>query len=228
MGLMDLFKKPSKQQRLEEEQERAKTEDLDLYPGMRVEVTTDDGRLFLAAELMELRGNMAKLKPFIDGSLLSRSDQAIPVTIRGKSSKDNSAVVVEATVRCGPNDIWLAEHLELVKRVDNRASFRIEVDLEAEVAPGDQPIGEKEPGRVINISTGGAKVSMGTRRNVGDKFLMWVNLPPNTTLSGLVCQIVRVDERRYDYFEYGCRFLGLDPEDENLVLRSIFDAQNFQ
>ena len=51
---------------------------------------------------------------------------------------------------------------------------------------------------------------------------------PNTTLSGLVCQIVRVDERRYDYFEYGCRFLGLDPEDENLVLRSIFDAQNFQ
>ena len=91
MGLMDLFKKPSKQQRLEEEQERAKTEDLDLYPGMRVEVTTDDGRLFLAAELMELRGNMAKLKPFIDGSLLSRSDQAIPVTIRGKSSHGGSA-----------------------------------------------------------------------------------------------------------------------------------------
>ena len=228
MGLFDFFKSHGKKEPVQDEEAQQEPIGLEVYSHMRVEVTTDDGRLFLAAELMELRGNMAKLKPFIDGSLLSRSDQAIPVTIRGKSSKDNSAVVVEATVRCGPNDIWLAEHLELVKRVDNRASFRIEVDLEAEVAPVDQPIGEKEPCRVINISTGGAKVSMGTRRNVGDKFLMWVNLPPNTTLSGLVCQIVRVDERRYDYFEYGCRFLGLDPEDENLVLRSIFDAQNFQ
>lgn len=228
MGLMDLFRKSDKQKKLEQEQERAKNEDLDLYPGMRVEVSTDDGRLFLAAELLEVRGDRAKLKPYIDGSLLTRSDQAIPVTIRGKSSKDNSAVVVEATMRSGPNNICYAEHLELVKRVDHRASFRIEVDLEAEVTPVDQPLAQKEPGRVLNISTGGAKVSLSTRRNVGDKFLMWVSLPPNTTLSGLVCQVVRVVEHQHDHFEYGCRFLGMGPEDENLVLSSIFEAQNFQ
>lgn len=128
-------------------------------------------------------------------------------------------------MRAGSNNTWQAEHLELVKRTDNRASFRMDVDLEASAAPVDRPDGPEEPCRLLNISTGGARVSMSSRRNVGDKFLMWVHLPPETELSGLVCQIVRIDERRYDYFEYGCRFLYMEPTDENLVLRAIFDAQ---
>lgn len=225
MGLFELLGKSPEQRKREEAEQRARREDLDLYPGMRMEVSTGDGRLFLAAELMELRGDRAKLRPCMDGSLLTRSDAPIPVTMRGFSSKRNGVVVVEATVRSGSNNIWYAKHLELVKRVDNRASFRMDVDLVAVVVPMGRPQAPEEPCLLRNISTGGACISMETRHNVGDKLLMRVYLLPETERSALACQIVRVIEHRYDYFEYGCRFLNLDAADENRVLRSILMAQ---
>ena len=224
MGLSDLLGKSARQRRWEEEARRARREDLDLYPGMRVEVTANDGRMFLAAELIDLRGDRARLKPRMEGSLLTRSDAPVPVTIRGYSSKRNGAVVLEATLRSGSNGAWLAEHLELVKRVDNRASFRIDVDLEAVVTAMGRSQAPEEPCRLRNISTGGACISMETRHNVGDKLLMRVSLLPETERSALVCQIVRIIEHRHDYFEYGCRFLELGAADENRVLRRIFEA----
>lgn len=225
MGLLGLFGRSDKRRKEEQARLRARTEDLDLYPGMRVEVTTDDSRLFLAAELVDLRGNNARLLPFMEGSLLTQAEGAVPVTLRGQSSKTNKAVVARGMARNGPGNIWHVEHLELVRRRDGRASFRMDVDLEAVVTPIDRPDGPEEPCRLLNVSTGGARVGMGSRRNVGDKFLLRVSLIPETELSALACQIVRIDQRLYDHFVYGCRFLDLGPEDENYVLRTIFNAQ---
>lgn len=224
MGLSDLFGRGPRQ-RKREEARRARQEDMDLYPGMRVEVTTADGRMFLAAELVDLRGDRARLKPRMEGNLLTQADAPVPVIIRGHSSKRNGAVVLEAVLRSGPNNLWQAEHLELVKRVDNRATFRMDVDLEAAVSAMNQPQAPEEACRLRNISTGGACISTAARHNVGDKLLMRVNLLPETECSRLVCQIVRINEHRYNYFEYGCRFLELEAADENRVLRSILEAQ---
>lgn len=225
MGLLSLFGKSDRQRKFEQERRRAKTEDLDLYPGMRLEITTDDGRLFLVAELLELRGDRAKLRTFIDGRLLAKSDAPISVTMRGYSSKRNGAVVAKAKVRSGSSNIWYAEHVELAERSDRRATFRIDVDLEGTAVPTAWNQAPEEPCRLRNISTGGVCISMGTRHDVGDKLLLRAQLFPDGEQTALACQIVRILQHRYDYFEYGCRFLYVDPTDENLVLRAIFDAQ---
>ena len=56
MGLFDAFRKSPKERRAEQAHRRAMREDLEVYSGMRVEVTSGDGRVFLVAKLLELRG----------------------------------------------------------------------------------------------------------------------------------------------------------------------------
>ena len=55
MGLFDAFRKSPKERRAEQAHRRAMREDLEVYSGMRVEVTSGDGRVFLVAKLLELR-----------------------------------------------------------------------------------------------------------------------------------------------------------------------------
>ena len=119
MGLFDVFRKTPQERRAEEAHRRAAQEDLEVYSGMRVEVTSGDGRIFLVAKLLDLRGDRARLEPAADGSLLTRLDEPLNVIMRGYSSKTNRAVVLEGTVRVGPNKLWQAEHLEI-----GRASCR--------------------------------------------------------------------------------------------------------
>ena len=57
MGLFDAFRKSPKERRVEEAHRRAMKEDLEVYSGMRVEVTSGDSRIFLVARLLELRGD---------------------------------------------------------------------------------------------------------------------------------------------------------------------------
>ena len=63
MGLFDAFRKSPKERQAEEARKRAAREDLDVYSGMRVEVTSGDGRIFLVARLSDLRGDRAQLEP---------------------------------------------------------------------------------------------------------------------------------------------------------------------
>lgn len=106
MGLFGLFRKSPKQREEEESQRRAQTEDLEIYSGMRVEVTSDDGRMFLVARLTGLRGDRAQLKPATEGSLLTTLEEPVLVTLRGYSSKENKAVIMKCTVRSGGKNLW--------------------------------------------------------------------------------------------------------------------------
>ena len=63
MGLFDAFRKKPWEKRADEAYKRAMREDLEVYSGMRVEVTSSDGRVFLVARLLELRGDRAQLEP---------------------------------------------------------------------------------------------------------------------------------------------------------------------
>ena len=61
---------------MEEAHRRAMKEDLEVYSGMRVEVTSGDSRIFLVARLLELRGDRAQLEPgaeVLDGLTISRN-----------------------------------------------------------------------------------------------------------------------------------------------------------
>lgn len=225
MGLFGLFGKSPKQREEEESQRRAQKEDLEIYSGMRVEVTSDDGRMFLIAVLTGLRGDRAQLRPAIEGSLLTTLEEPVLVTLRGYSSKEKKAVIMKCTVRSGGRNIWQAEHLSLIKRSNDRAFFRMETSLTGKLASMGQLNAPAEECRLLNISVGGACVSTGVRHDVGDKLLLWTKLTPDSEPIQVACQIVRINERKYGSFEYGCRFLSLSEAEEERILQIIFDMQ---
>ena len=224
MKLFGFFRSP-KEREAEESERRAQEEDLEIYSGMRVEVTSNDGRMFLVAKLIGLRGDRAQLKPSTDGSLMSTLEEPLPVTLRGYSSKENKAVIMECTVRSGPKGVLQAEHLALIKRSNDRAFFRMDTNLTASITAMGRLGVPAEDCRLLNISVGGACIGSGVRHNIGDKFLLRVRLRPNLEPNLLVCQILRIIERRYGSFEYGCRFLQLSEQEEERILQIIFDMQ---
>ena len=128
MGLFNLFGKTAKQTEEEAAAERARRMDLEVYSGMRVEVTSTDGRMFLVARLAGLRGDRAQLKLNTEAVLMASSEDPVPVTLRGYSSRENRAVFLRGTVRLGAGGVWLVEHLTLVKRNDDRIHLRAVTD----------------------------------------------------------------------------------------------------
>lgn len=225
MGLFGLFGKSPKQREEEASQRRAREEDLEVYSGMKVEVTSDDGRMFLFAVLSGLRGDRAQLKPATGGSLLTTLEEPVPVTLRGYSSKEKKAVVMKCVVRSGGKNLWQAEHLSLIKRENDRASFRIGTSLTGKLVPVGQLSAPAETFRLLNISVGGACIGTGIRHNIGDKFLLWAKLTPSSDPIQAVCQVLRINERRHGSFEYGCRFLNLSEPEEERIMQIIFDMQ---
>lgn len=223
MGLFDYFRRTAKQTQEAADAERARREDLEVYSGMRVEVTSDDGRMFLVARLQGLRGDRAQLKPSTEGSLMTPSEAPVPVALRGYSSKENRAVTLHGIVRMTAGGVWQMEQLALVKREDSRVHIRMEVQAEGTVRMTGNTA--EEPCTLLNISLGGACIGQKSRHNVGDKLVLRTRLFPEGELLVLRCQILRILERRHDYFEYGCRFLDLEPADEERILRSAFKGQ---
>lgn len=225
-SIKNLFgRKSARQRRAEESKRRAQEEDLEIYSGMRVEVTSEDGRMFLTATLVDLRGDRAELESQSEGNLLAGTEEPIPVTIRGYSSLENKAVLLEGTIRPGPSGLWEAESLVLVKRSNDRAFFRVDTSIDAGVTPMGSFSSQEEPCKVLNISVGGVCVGSKLRHNVGDKFILQVRLLPELEPSMMFCQVLRILERKADYFEYGCQFLRLSSTDEDRILQIIFDLQ---
>ena len=139
MGLFDAFRKSPKERQAEEARKRAAREDLDVYSGMRVEVTSGDGRVFLVAKLLELRGDRAQLEPGANGSLMTRTDEPLEVTLRGCSSLEHRTVSMRGMIRMGPGKLWQVEHLALMDQTDNRAHTRVETRLEGDFTLPDRP-----------------------------------------------------------------------------------------
>ena len=225
MGLFGLFGKSPKQREEEESQRRAREEDLEIYSGMRVEVTSDDGRMFLVAVLTGLRGDRAQLRPATEGGMLTPLEEPALVTLRGYSSKENKAVIMKCTVRSGGKNFWQAEHLSLIKRSNDRAFFRMGISIPGRLVIMGRADAQAEECRLLNISVGGAGVRSVHRYYEGDKFLLKVRLLEDRPESVMFSQVVRVIEKEDGTFEYGCRFLELTEDDESQITRNIFAAQ---
>ena len=225
MGLFGLFGKSPRQREAEASRRRAEMEDLEIYSGMRVEVTSQDGRMFLTAKLLTLRGDRIQLQPYTDCGLLLRGEDPIPVTIRGYSSKEGRAVQMEASIRMGANKLWQAEHLTLVKTGNDRAAFRLNTDVTAYITPLIRFYAEEERCRLLNISVGGARIAAEQQYWEGDKLLLNVQLSEDRDNSVMFCQVLRVIEKEDGPYEYGCQFLELTEADEGKITQNIFDIQ---
>lgn len=224
MSLLELFRKRAKERPPQENKDTNGTEELDIYSGMRVEVTTAAGQILFVAKLMGLHGKKAELHQYSECEIV-KDVETIHARIRGYSDYERKAVYMEGIITPGPKHIWQVEELTIVRVGNDRAFFRLTTNLDATATMfSGLAMGEK-PCKLLNISVGGASVSSECRYHKGDKFLLKVRLLEDRPESVMFSQIVRVVEKDEGKFEYGCRFLELTEVDQEQITRNIFAAQ---
>lgn len=224
MSLLELFRKRAKERPPQEDKDTNGTEELDIYSGMRVEVTTAAGQILFVAKLMGLHGDKAELHQYSEAAIV-KDVETIHARIRGYSDYERKAVYMEGIITPGPKHIWQVDELTIVRVGNDRAFFRLTTNLDATATMfSGLAMGEK-PCKLLNISVGGASVSSEYRYHKGDKFLLKVRLLEDRPESVMFSQIVRVVEKDEGKFEYGCRFLELTEVDQEQITRNIFAAQ---
>lgn len=224
MKLFDIWRKRAEETPAQKNEKAAEEESLDIYSGMRVEVTTDAGQILFVAKLMGLHGKKAELHQYSEAAIV-KDVETIHARIRGYSDYERKAVYMEGIITPGPKHIWQVEELTIVRVGNDRAFFRLTTNLDATATMfSGLAMGEK-PCKLLNISVGGAGVSSEYRYHEGDKFLLKVRLLEDRPESAMFSQIVRVVEKDEGKFEYGCRFLELTEVDQEQIARNIFAAQ---
>lgn len=227
MGLFDLFGRKAKAQPSQERDQADDAEELEIYSGMRVEVTTPEGTLLFVAKLLGLHGKKAELHQY-SGTDLPQEGEPLRVKIRGYSDHTRKAVYMEGVITPMPKHIWGVEELTVVRVANDRAFFRLTTNLDATATMfSGLAMGEK-PCKMLNISVGGGCISSEYKYDLGDKFLLKVKLMPERPQSAMFCQVLRVTERDNQKFEYGCQFLELTEEDQENIIQNIFAVQRQQ
>ena len=224
MGLLDMFHKRAKEQPLQEKREPEEAEGLEIYSGLRVEVTSFDGQLLFVAKLLGLHGNRGELHQYSEMEL-PETEEPRHVRIRGYSDHERKAVYMEGKISPLPRHIWQVEELTVGRVGNDRAFFRLDTNLSATATMfSGLAMGEK-PCVMLNISVGGACISSEYRYHEGDKFLLKVRLMEDRPESAMFCQILRVIEKDKQKYEYGCRFLELTDADQEQITQNIFAVQ---
>lgn len=230
MGLFDLFRQLVREEEEDEAPDQpagkgAEDNELEIYSGMRVEVSTFDGRVLFVAKLMSLWGSTGQLHQYSEAPPLKEGEESLRVRIRGYNDRERKAVYMEGTISPLPQSKWKVEELVVARVGNDRAFFRLDTDMEATVTTftGLNP-GEK-PARLLNISVGGACVAAERQFYEGDKFLLKVKLLEEREPSVIYCQVLRIIDRGEGRFEYGCRFLELNEADQDRITENIFAVQ---
>lgn len=222
MGLFDIFKKQAK-----EEPKKKDELDLEIYSGMRVEVTSHDGQLLFVAKLVGPHGGRAELSQYSEADV-PESEDPLPVRIRGYHDWEKKAVYMEGDITPGPHHVWKVENLVIARIGNDRAFFRLSTDLPATATTfGGFGAGEK-PCRLLNISVGGACIGSEVSYREGDKFLLKVKLLEDRDISAMYCQVLRIIDKGDSRYEYGCRFLEVTEADQEKITQNIFAIQRKQ
>lgn len=224
MKLFDIWRKRAEETPAQKNEKAAEEESLDIYSGMRVEVTTDAGQILFVAKLMGLHGKKAELHQYSESEIV-KDVETIHARIRGYSDYERKAVYMEGIITPGPKHIWQVEELTIVRVGNDRAFFRLTTNLDATATMFSGLAMGERPCKLLNISVGGASVSSEYRYHKGDKFLLKVRLLEDRPESVMFSQIVRVVEKDEGKFEYGCRFLELTEANQEQITRNIFAAQ---
>lgn len=209
-----------------QETEKEDEEDaLEIYSGMRVEVTALDGRILFVAKLMGLHGNRAELHQYSEASISLAEGEVLPVRIRGYSDRDRKAVYMEGEIAPLPQNKWSVAELKVCRVGNDRAFFRLETNLDATATMFSGLAMGERPCKLLNISIGGACITSEFRYHDGDKFLLKVRLLEGRPESAMFSQVMRVIERGNAGFEYGCQFLELTEANQEQITQNIFAAQ---
>lgn len=223
VGLFDLFKK----EKPEKEDSTIVEEDLELYSGMRVEVTEATGRLLFVAKLMGVHGYTAELHQYSEAEI-SPETETLSVRIRGYSDREKKAVYLEGNITPRPNHIWNVENLTVARVGNDRAFFRLDTNIDAAITTFSGLGAGERPCKLLNISVGGAGIGSDQQYHQGDKFMLKVKLLEDRAPSIMYCQVLRVIERDGGKYEYGCKFLELTEADQEKIIQNIFAVQRMK
>lgn len=226
MGLLDLFKKKDADKKTEQLL-KPPSHSVEDYAGLRVEVTNHSGELMFVAKLEHPRGNTAELHQYSEADA-PEDAEPVRVHIRGYHDHDRKAIYMEGTITPQPKHIWLVEDLVIEKISNDRAFFRLSTNIDASATTfGGMNAGEK-PCKLLNISVGGACIGSEFPYEEGDKFMLKVKLMEDRDLSTMFCQVLRVIDKGDAKYEYGCRFLELNENDQEKITQNIFAVQRKQ
>lgn len=196
-----------------------------VFSGMRVEVTTPDGRLLFAARLMDpQQEGTARLYQYSELTI-PEPGEPMRVKIRGYNDQANTAVYMEGVIALGPKHIWKVEELALHRVGKDRAFYRLDVDLDATVTAFRGLNAGEKPCKLVNISVGGACIGSGVHYHEHDKLLLKVQMLEDRDLSVMMCQVLRVSKKENGTFEYGCKFVGMNEAAEAKISHHIFTTQ---
>lgn len=227
MGLLDFFKKKGTGQK-GHTAAPAEEDGLEIYTGMRSEVTTMEGQLLFVAKLMYIRGYTAELHQYSATGEPDLDAEPVRVRIRGYDDRERKAVYMEGTIFPQPKHTWFVENLTLSYVGNDRAFFRLSTNVDATATTfGGLNAGER-PCKLLNISVGGACIGSEFEYHEGDKFLLKVKLLEDRDVSAMFCQVLRVIDKGDAKYEYGCRFLELNENDQEKITQNIFAAQRKQ
>ncbi|MCI8648336.1 MAG: PilZ domain-containing protein [Firmicutes bacterium] len=222
MSVFNLFGKKEQPSRAYKEQDE--TLEAEIYSGMRVEVTDQEGKLLFVAKMECLRGKEAELHQYSESTL--SKEEPLRAKIRGYSDHDRKAVYMEAIIRPRARHVWDVEELNVVRVANDRAFFRLDTDLDASITMFSGLMMGERPCKMLNISVGGARLISEYQYHEGDKFLLRVKLIDDRPESVMYCQVLRAVEQEEGQFEYGCQFLELTEDDQERIIQNIFEAQS--
>ena len=154
-----------------------------------------------------------------------KQKEPLHVRIRGYNDHERKAVYMEGFITPEEKHTWKVEELTVTRIGNDRAFFRLETNLDAVVTTFGGFSAREQDCKMLNISVGGARILSEQLYHEGDKFLLKVQLLEDRPMSVMFCEVLCVFEREDSKYEYGCRFLELNEEDQDKITQNIFAAQ---
>lgn len=225
MSVLNLFGKKDKEQQTQKHKDTDEAEMLEPYSGMRVEVANQDGKMLFVAKMETVFGKNAELYQYSEMDP-SQKVEPLRAKIRGYSDHDRKALYMEAIIRPRARHVWDVEELTVVRVTNDRAFFRLDMERDASITMFSGLMMGERPCKMLNISVGGARLSSEYQYHEEEKFLLRVKLIDDRPESAMFCQVLRVTKKEDGQFEYGCQFLELTEEDEDRIVKNIFEAQS--
>lgn len=193
------------------------------YSGMRVEVMDLRERLlFIARASVSWEEGMTLQA--VSTPRLNEGTRDYPVLLRGYREKEQKAIHMQGRITARGNGMWSVSGVRVTRKGNDRAFFRQEISLEAEIVPIRQVGLATKSCRVIDISLGGACIRAREEFMLGERLLLKLDLRGDESVMPLMCQ-VRRGMRKMGYYEYGCEFQDLSPKLEATINAAIMELQ---
>ncbi len=191
--------------------------------GLRSEVLTREGRLIFFAQAEASPEGGVMMKP-ITVSRLDPSIPRYPVMLRGYQAETKRAIHISCYISARKDGNWDVKEPELVGRDNDRAFYRLETAIPAEIVA----MQHRELGvimcQISNVSAGGACILTAAELSIGEKLSLRSMMLESMGISPMMCMIRRAAKRK-GAFEYGVKFLDLSPQAEEHLVRTIMDME---